>query len=151
MSGSYLPLGHYRHVIGKEFHRTQQHITREMLFEYAQIMGTTYGPYIDAAAARAHGYRDLIAMPTFIVADAAMPLIPPEIPFTGGGLNAGYECTFYSEIYPGDTLTYSTCIADIYDKTGRSGTLQFILRETTVTNQDGSQVALIRNPFILRW
>lgn len=151
MSETPLRMNAYRHVIGKEFHRTEQHITRNMLLEYAEIMGTTHGPYIDSTAAHAQGYRDIIAMPSFIIADAAMPLVPPEIPFEGGGLNAGYECTFYSEIYPGDTLTYSTCIADLYDKTGRSGTMQFVLRETTVTNQEGKQVALIRNLFILRW
>jgi acyl dehydratase len=54
-------------------------------------------------------------------------------------------------VYPGDTLTYSTCVADLYDKTGRSGTMRFVIRETTVSNQDGKTVAIVRNPFILRW
>ena len=140
-----------RQILGKEFVRSEQHVTRDMLLDYAHLMGTTHPPYIDAEAARAQGYRDLIAMPTFLIAEAATPLVPPEIPFHGGGLNAGYACTFFGEVYPGDTLTYSTCIADIYDKTGRSGTMRFVIRETMITNQDGKTVAIVRNPFILRW
>jgi acyl dehydratase len=71
--------------------------------------------------------------------------------FQGGGINAGYVCEFSGVIYPGDTLTYVTHLADIYDKTGRSGTLRFAVRETTVTNQHDDTVAVIRNPFILAW
>lgn len=138
-------------VIGREFVRREQLVTRELLLEYADLMGTTHPIYLDAEAARARGYRDMIAMPTFLIAEASLPLVPPEIPFAGGGLNAGYECAFYREVYPGDTLTYSTRIADLYEKTGRSGTMHFVIREIKVTNQHHEIVALIRNPFILRW
>ncbi len=141
----------HRKVIGVEFVRREQQVTRELLLEYADLMGTTHPIYLDTEAARARGYRDIIAMPTFLTAEASLPLVPPEIPFTGGGLNAGYECAFYEDVYPGDTLTYSTCIADLYEKTGRSGTMHFAIRETKVTNQRDETVALIRNPFILRW
>jgi len=141
----------HRQVIGKEFVRRVQQVTRELLLEYADLMGTTHPIYLDPEAARARGYRDIIAMPTFLLAEASLPLVPPEIPFTGGGLNAGYDCAFYSDVYPGDTLTYSTCIADLYEKTGRSGTMHFVIRKITVTNQHHEMVALIHNPFILRW
>ena len=138
-------------ILGKEFVRFELHVTRQRLLDYAALMGITHPIYVDPAAARARGYRDIIAMPTFLVADAAAPLVPPEMPFQGGGLNAGYDCTFDRVVYPGDTLTYSTCIAETYDKTGRSGVMHFVVRQTTVTNQRGERVALIRNPFILRW
>ncbi len=141
----------HRKVFGKEFVRREQSVTRELLLEYADLMGVTHPIYRDPEAARAQGYRDIIAMPTFLIAEASLPLVPSEIPFTGGGLNAGYDCDLYGVIYPGDTLTYSTCIADLYDKTGRSGTMRFVVRETTVTNQHGEAIARIRNPFILRW
>jgi acyl dehydratase len=71
--------------------------------------------------------------------------------FNGTSINAGYACAFYGVISPGDTLIYSTCLVDMYEKTGRSGTMRFVVRQTTVTNQHGETVAVLRNPFILGW
>lgn len=138
-------------LVGKEFARCEQEVTRDMLLDYARLLGTVHPIYLDAEAARAHGYRDIIAMPTFVTANAARPLVPPHLGFQGMGINAGYECVFYGVVYPGDTLTYSTCIAEVYEKTGRSGKMRFVVRETTVSNQHGEKVALVRNPFILDW
>jgi acyl dehydratase len=140
-----------RSVLGKEFARLEQHVTREMLIDYAEMMGATNPIYVDPQAAQAQGYRDIIALPTLLLMRGAQPITPPEMEFEGFGINAGYECTFYGVIYPGDTLTYSICLADLYEKTGRSGTMRFVVRETTVTNQHGETIAVIRNPFILGW
>lgn len=140
-----------RSVLGHEFSREAQHVTREMVLAYAAILGVTDPVHTDAQAARARGYRDIIAPPTFVAWRGAQPLVPPEMGFGGTGINAGYACTFYGVVYPGDTLIYSTCLVDMYEKTGRSGTLRFVVRETTVTNQHGEVVAVLRNPFILGW
>ena len=140
-----------RSMLGKEFARMEQFVTRDMLLEYADLMGTTNPIYLDPQAARARGYRDIIALPTFITAQGAQPLLPPEVDFAGMGINAGYECLFHSVIYPGDTLTYSTCLSAFYDKTGRSGTMRFVVRETTITNQNGEVVAVMHNTFVLGW
>jgi acyl dehydratase len=140
-----------REVLGKEFAHSEEHVTRAMLLDFADLMGVTNPIYTDPEAARARGYRDIIALPTYVTVRGAQPLTPPELPFEGMGINAGYECVFYGVIYPGDTLTYSTCLIDLYEKTGRSGTMQFIVRETTVTNQAGDTVAVVRNAFILDW
>src|SRR5215470_1630833 len=140
-----------RSLLGKEFSRFEQHVTRAMILEYTDIIGAKEPIYIDVRAAQAHGYRDIIAPPTFVTWRGAHPIAPPEIGFNGAGINAGYACTFYDVIYPGDTLIYSTCLVDMYEKTGRSGTMRFVVRQTTVTNQHGETVAVLRNPFILGW
>jgi acyl dehydratase len=140
-----------RRILGKEFARMEQRVTRDMLMDYATLMGTTNPLYLDPEAARARGYRDMIALPTFITAQGAQPLIPPELDFQGMGINAGYECFFHGVVYPDDTLTYSTCLSDFYEKTGRSGIMHFVVRETTITNQHGEVVAVMRNPFVLGW
>ena len=140
-----------RSLLGKEFNRCEQHVTRAMLLEYAAIIGATDPVYTDPHAAQARGYRDMIALPTFVAWHGAHPIAPPEMGFHGTGINAGYTCVFHRVVYPGDVLTYSTCLVDMYEKTGRSGTMRFVVRETTVTNQHGETVAVLRNPFILRW
>ena len=140
-----------RSLLGKEFSRFEQHVTHEMVLEYADIIGVTDPVHRDAQAAQARGYRDIIAPPTFVIWRGAHPIAPPEMGFNRTGINAGYACTFYGVIYPGDTLLYSTCLVDMYEKTGRSGTMYFVVRETTVTNQHGAVVAVLRNTFILGW
>lgn len=140
-----------RSFIGHEFTRHVQHVTREMLLRYADIMGTTDPVHRDPRAAQARGYRDIIAMPTLVTWYGGQPVAPPEMGFGGVGINAGYACTFHDVIYPDDTLTYRTCLVDLYEKTGRSGTMRFIVRETTVTNQHQTTVALVHNTFILGW
>jgi acyl dehydratase len=122
-----------------------------MLLEYADILGARAPVYTDPHVARARGYRDIIALPTFVAWRGAQPIAPPEMGFDGTGINAGYACTFYGIVCPGDVLTYVTCIVDMYEKTGRSGMMRFVVRETTVTNQQGDTVAVLRNPFILGW
>ncbi len=140
-----------RQLLGKEFARSEEHITREQLLDFADLMGVRNPIYTDPEAARAQGYRDIIALPAFFTVRGAQPLTPPEMDFPGMGINAGYECVFSDVIYPGDTLVLSTCLVDLYEKTGRSGTMRFIVRQTTVTNQLGKEVAVIRNSFILDW
>lgn len=140
-----------RSLLGKEFSRVEQHVTRDMIFEYADIIGVTDPVHRDTQAARARGYRDIIAPSTFVTWHGAQPIAPPAMGFNGTGINAGYTCTFHSVVYPGDILIYSTCLVDMYEKTGRSGTMRFVVRETTVTNQHGEVVAVLRNPFILGW
>lgn len=144
-------LGWDRSLLGKEFSRFEQHVTRAMLLEYVDIIGARDPVYTDPRAAQARGYRDIIALPTFVAWRGAQPIAPPKMGFDGTGINAGYACAFYNVVYPEDVLTYATCIVDMYEKTGRSGTMRFIVRETTVTNQHGDTVAVLRNPFILGW
>ena len=79
-----------RSLLGKEFSRFEQHVTRAMLLEYADIIGAKDPVYTDPHAAQARGYRDMIALPTFVAWRGAHPIAPPEMDFQGTGINAGY-------------------------------------------------------------
>ena len=126
-----------RKILGQEFSHQVEHITRETLLDFAALMETTNPIYLDPQAARAQGYDDIIALSTFVLVRGATPLVPPELDFHGMGINAGYDCRFDAVIYPDDILTFSTCLIDMYEKTGRSGIMRFVVRETTITNQHG--------------
>lgn len=93
-------------LLGKELGAFEQHVTREMLLEYVAILGATDPIYCLAEVAQARGYHDIIAIPTFITWRSGGLLVPGEMNFPGTGINAGYDCTFYAVVYPGDTLLY---------------------------------------------
>jgi acyl dehydratase len=50
--------------------------------------------------------------------------------------------------YAGDTLSFETKVADVYDK--KDGALHFVVSNTRVTNQNGEHVADLRGTLVER-
>jgi acyl dehydratase len=76
-------------------------------------------------------------------------LPPLDLPTLPRLLNGGNEVEFYQLAKVGDRITARSKYLDIYEKTGRSGTMVFIVIETRYTNQHDlllmiSRVTLIR-------
>jgi len=65
-------------------------------------------------------------------------------------LNGGVEAEFFALARHGDQITAQSCYADIYEREGRTGTMVFIVTETTYTNQTGQVLAKVRNTSIRR-
>jgi acyl dehydratase len=63
-------------------------------------------------------------------------------------LHGGQEFVYEDMAYAGDELTTSSRITDIFDKKG--GALEFIVRETAVTNQHGTVVARMRSTTVVQ-
>ena len=49
----------------------------------------------------------------------------------------------FGPVRPGEVLTGRNSIADIYAKTGRSGTMVFIVHRMTLHNSSGEHVATV--------
>jgi acyl dehydratase len=60
------------------------------------------------------------------------------------------EYDFFLPVRAGDTLTSSTVVKDIRERSGRMGKMAFIVIETTYLNQHGALVAKARATTILR-
>lgn len=119
----------------------------------------------DAAVARAHGYRTLVAplamtslwaVPPYWSPGEPPPWAPglkerngtrrleaPE-PFPRG-FNAGHEWEAFEPLYPGDRLHGTTKLAKIEPKTTRLGDGVFITYETRLFKQTGELVLLTRS------
>jgi acyl dehydratase len=63
-------------------------------------------------------------------------------------LHGEQRFTYHTPIYAGDTLTFRSRIADIYDKKG--GALQFVVKDTRVENQHAALVAELRTVAVVR-
>ena len=91
------------------------------------------------------------APPTFLVALAPASIHLEEAEEYGKGwLNGGNRFEYVEPVRVGDHITATTRVADVYEKTGGSGTLLFIIFETDYGNQDGRTVARLRGTAIRR-
>ena len=71
-------------------------------------------------------------------------ILPAEFPRIGSrGFDAGKTVVSLAPIRPGDTLTARSRIADIYEKTGRSGPMVFIVHRMEFQNQNGEDVSVV--------
>ena len=111
---------------------------------FAKAIGQTDPVYTDEAAALAAGHPALPVAPTFLFClemDGNNPftvreLLDLPVPKV---LHGEQRFVYHATAYAGDTLTFAQHIADIYAKKG--GLLEFVVRETRVTNQHGQHIA----------
>jgi hypothetical protein len=91
------------------------------------------------------------APPTFLVAlsPAAYHLEEAE-EYGKGWLNGGNRFEYFEPVKVGDRITATSRVADVYEKSGSSGSLLFIIFETDYVNQDGRTVARLRGTAIRR-
>lgn len=126
-------------------------VTAEDIRDFAQALGDSNPLYLDRQAARAAGYPDIIAPPMFCMRLRDGKMLP-EVPLPPGlmSLHAGQDIEFHGEIVAGRTYRLSARVADVYEKTGRSGPMNIIVRETRITDANGRAVVSIRERQIVR-
>jgi acyl dehydratase len=120
---------------------------------FAQAIGQADPVYSDEAAALAAGHPALPVPPTFLFClEMASPnpgalreLLAIDIAKV---LHGEQRFTYHAMCHAGDTLTFEQRIADIYAKKG--GLLEFVVRETRVTNQHGTHVADLNGTTVVR-
>lgn len=126
-------------------------VTADDIRDFAQALGDSNPLYLDRQAARAAGYPDVIAPPMFCMRLRGGKMLP-EVPLPPGlmSLHAGQDIEFHGEIVAGRTYTLSARVAAVYEKTGRRGPMDIIVRETRITDAKGRAVVNIRERQIVR-
>ncbi|VTU26168.1 (3R)-hydroxyacyl-ACP dehydratase subunit HadA [Variovorax sp. SRS16] len=142
-----------RKFIGHALPPSQLTIDRARLLFFAKAIGETSPVYIDLAAARAAGYRDLPAPPTFLFAaemdsGATMQLcrrigLPVE-----KLLHGEQAFTYHQLACAGDTVTVHSHVEDIFDRKG--GALEFCVKHSKVLGPQGERVAELRSVLVCR-
>ena len=134
-----------RSVIGVDAPVGSHLVTREEIIAYATAMGETNPLYMDEEAAKAGPYGDIIAPPGFYHSLRLNQMPDPRV--QSGDRNSGYiagqSIEYFEPIQAGDTISAKVQVADVYTKTGRTGTLVFVVRRTTYTNQHGRTVMIV--------
>ena len=139
--------------IGHQLPPSELLIERGRLQFFARSIGETDPIYTDLAAARAAGYPDLPAPPTFVFAaelesGAVTSLLETlELPIQKI-LHGEQGFTYLKPVCAGERVTVRSKIADIYDKKG--GALEFVLKSSEVRNSSGELVAELRSLLVCR-
>jgi len=142
-----------RSFIGRELPPSTLTLERGRLRFFAQAIGETDPVYSDLDAARAAGYADLPAPPTFLFAAEldsgnSMALIDLlKIPLAKL-LHGEQGFTYHRAACAGDTITVRPRITDIYDKKG--GALEFVVKTAEARNQRDELVAELRTVIVCR-
>lgn len=138
-------------TVGQElvFHAPDE-IGRSAFRQYALAIGDFNPIYSDRDHAGANGLRDVMAPPT-LVCDT-WQYIDSDMDERGDligrgsfgaltGLRAGNEYEFFQPIHPDDVITARWLVKDVYQRTGRTGTVIFQVVEATFFNQRGELLA----------
>ena len=132
-------------LLGRKFDRVSYGpITADELIAFARALGETTPCYVEPGA-------DLVAHPTFCVRYKGGKFYPENLPTQidfRRGFDAGKDIELGVPVRADDTIHVSSAVHELYEKTGRSGTMAFIVIRFTMTNQRGETVAVIDNRFL---
>jgi acyl dehydratase len=138
-----------RSLIGREFEAAAPiEVTAEMIANFRIAIGYTVTRYIDPAAPASSD--ELVAPPAFAGIFRLAELTFEKLPNGSRRLAAGMEVDFVAPIRAGDRIMMASRITEVYEKTGRTGAMVFMVIGSTLKNQDGEIVARIDHRFIHR-
>ena len=119
-------------------------VTAERIATFCASVGEDNPLYVDPDAAKAGPYGGIIAPPAFVAGFRYADNVFDQLPvFQGGGLMAGIDLELGVPIRAGDLIHVVSQIKDTYEKTGRTGTMVFVVVRSTLTNQHGERVAYV--------
>jgi acyl dehydratase len=128
-------------AIGKVWPGATYQVGREKIKEYANALGIENPVHFDVEAARAAGFRDVVAPPMFAVVYSGRAMAPvmfdPEVGMNFATMvHGGQEFEWGEPACSGDEITTTPKCLEIYEKDGKG----FYVFESVSVNQDGEQV-----------
>ncbi len=137
--------------VGKESAPWTCEVDKTAIRIFARSVGHTDPIYYDEAAAKAAGYRSLVAPPGYL----GTPVFNPNAQAARGRefgpqpsrplnriLNGGTEIEYFDDICAGDVLTATSHTAAYEEREGRLGAMLITTSKTVYKNQDGKVVAV---------
>ena len=128
-------------AVGKEWPGTIYQVGREKIKEYANALGLDNQVHFDLEAAKAAGFRDVVAPPMFAVVysspGVAPAILDPEVALNFAAMvHGGQEFEWGEPACSGDEITTTSKCLSIEEKDGKG----FYVFETSSVNQEGAQV-----------
>jgi hypothetical protein len=123
---------------GFEFDTAKFEVTEQQILDFACSCGETAPRFTDPTDA------EFQAPATFTSKFSGRRILPDDFPkLSKRGFDAGKCVQWLAPVRPGDTLIGSSTIHDIYEKTGRSGSMIFIVHRMEFRNQSDEVVSIV--------
>ena len=134
-------------ILGQAFDRADHEpVTIEELISFARALGETDPRYVEPGP-------DLVAHPTYCVRFKGQKFFPDTLPEKlrfRMSFDAGKDIELGTPIRPGDVVTVVSTLHEVYEKTGRTGSMVFVVVRFTMTNQRAEIVAIVDNRFMYK-
>ncbi len=127
-------------LLGREVDLGTVTVTREMIAAYARTVGdeaTLAGPLCEAP-------------PTFCLFMRRNMSLDIALPAGFFGVYGGHDLEFHQPIRAGQTYRVTGCIAEVFEKSGRSGSLTVVVREAMIRDESGQLVVRAIEQEIIR-
>jgi len=142
-----------REFIGREYPAEETYeVSREMIRRFAEAIGDTSPAYTDVDAAKAHGYTDVIAPPTFLTVLGFR--VRDGGPLSDPALGLDYSLVVHGEqrfvhhrpIVAGDVLSMTSSVIDVRD----AGRNELLTTKMAVTAAAGEPVSDLYSTIVSR-
>ena len=122
--------------LNREFDQATFRVEGGSFAEYARTCGELAARFTDPTD------PDFQAPPTFVSTLVGGLALPPDFPkLDGVTMDAGKAIEWRAPIRDGATLTGKSHLHDIFEKTGRSGRMVFLVRRMELYDEHGTHVA----------
>ena len=132
-----------RDTIGVESEPITHDVERGAIVKFAQAIGDANPLFNDEEAARKTRLGGIVAPPTFMRSLISNPAPSFKNPYPAN-LDGGSQWEYFHPVRPGDRITVTTKLAELFERPGRLGNMLFSIRETNYVNQFGQRVAVQR-------
>lgn len=128
-----------------EFDRKDFELDPEKVTTVARMSGETLPQFCDPE------HPDFQAPPAFVASLVSGRHLPVDFPKIGGvPMDGGKAVTILKPVRPGTSLTGKTHLHDIYDKSGRSGRMIFLVSRMELFDENGEHVATSDSRQVIR-
>jgi hypothetical protein len=133
-----------RRFLNLDFDERSFEVRQEAMLEFAAACGETAPRYTDPA------HADFQAPPTFCARFHGRRMLPGDFPALGIPLDAGKAVMPQQPIRAGAKLVGKSHLHDIYEKTGRTGRMIFLVSRMELFDPSQVLVSIVDSRLVIR-
>jgi acyl dehydratase len=140
-----------RSLLGRESEVVTREIEKGAIRQFAEALGDPNPLYRDETAAKAAGYRSVIAPPTFSSTLSATESLLRTLNLNPRAMSHGEQhFEYFKPIVAGERINVKSRVAEIGEKAGASGPMDVIVFEDEGRNEAGDLMYRAKQAFIVR-